>query len=75
MQLLENKLKTKDLPPDQIKIIENELKEARKLLETNEEQLSKLHGQNRRSFAVASSLFFVCFLVYGLYLMFGDKEY
>lgn len=71
---LEGKLKTKDFPVEQRQSLQNELKEARKLLETNEKLLSELHGQNRKSFMVAACLFFVIFLVYGLYAMFGEKN-
>lgn len=46
-----------------------ELKEISKLLETNEEQLKKMHKENSKSFAVAACLFFICFLVYGLYVL------
>lgn len=69
LTILENTLKTKNLPPEQKKSIETELQEVRKLLATNEDHLSQLHGQNRRTFAVAASLCFVIFLIYGIYVM------
>lgn len=70
MSNLEEQLKTRKVPPEVKKTIELELQEMRKLLATNEDHLSNLHRENRRSFAVAASLFFVIFLIYGLYLMF-----
>ncbi|XP_055607607.1 uncharacterized protein LOC129755243 [Uranotaenia lowii] len=46
-----------------------ELDEIKKLLKTNEEMLHKLHRENSRSFAIAACLFFICFLVYGIYVL------
>ncbi|GLV33694.1 hypothetical protein CBL_11420 [Carabus blaptoides fortunei] len=69
LTILEKILKSKKLPPEQRRTIENELLEVRKLLATNEDHLSQLHGQNRRTFAVAASLFFSIFLIYGIYVL------
>ncbi|EDS44846.1 conserved hypothetical protein [Culex quinquefasciatus] len=46
-----------------------ELVAIKKLLEDNEQKLHKLHKENSKSFAIAACLFFVCFLIYGIYVL------
>uniref|UniRef100_A0AAG5DE29 Coiled-coil domain-containing protein 167 n=1 Tax=Anopheles atroparvus TaxID=41427 RepID=A0AAG5DE29_ANOAO len=66
---MEQNLTDPSLPEDRKREISLELKEISKLLETNEELLKKMHKENSKSFAVAACLFFICFLVYGLYVL------
>lgn len=66
---MEQNLNDPDLPEDRRRELSLELKEIAKLLETNEELLKKMHKENSKSFAVAACLFFICFLVYGLYVL------
>uniref|UniRef100_A0A182WJQ4 Coiled-coil domain-containing protein 167 n=1 Tax=Anopheles minimus TaxID=112268 RepID=A0A182WJQ4_9DIPT len=69
IQRLERSLNDPNLPEDRRRELSLELKEIGKLLETTEEQLKKMHKENSKSFAVAACLFFICFLVYGLYVL------
>ncbi|XP_058120964.1 uncharacterized protein LOC131281883 [Anopheles ziemanni] len=66
---MEQNLTDPNLPEDRRRELSLELKEISKLLETNEELLKKMHKENSKSFAVAACLFFICFLVYGLYVL------
>ncbi|XP_035907685.1 uncharacterized protein LOC118510226 [Anopheles stephensi] len=66
---MERNLNDPTLPEERRRELSLELKEIAKLLETNEEQLKKMHKENSKSFAVAACLFFICFLVYGLYVL------
>uniref|UniRef100_A0A182UZK4 Coiled-coil domain-containing protein 167 n=1 Tax=Anopheles merus TaxID=30066 RepID=A0A182UZK4_ANOME len=66
---MERNLNDPRLPEERRREMALELKEISKLLETNEEQLKKMHKENSKSFAVAACLFFICFLVYGLYVL------
>ena len=51
---------------------ELELLELKKLIKTNEDQLSGLHKENSKTFIIASIVIFLFFLVYGFYsLIFG----
>lgn len=47
----------------------DELRDIKRLLEDNEQKLYKLHRENSKSFAIAACLFFICFLVYGVYVL------
>ncbi|EAT44360.1 AAEL001369-PA [Aedes aegypti] len=66
---MERRLTDPQMPEERRKEIETEITEIKKMLETNEEMLHKLHRENSKSFAVAACLFFVCFLVYGIYVL------
>uniref|UniRef100_A0A182P249 Coiled-coil domain-containing protein 167 n=1 Tax=Anopheles epiroticus TaxID=199890 RepID=A0A182P249_9DIPT len=66
---MERNLNDPSLPEDRKREMWLELKEIGKLLETNEQQLKQMHKENSKSFAVAACLFFICFLVYGLYVL------
>lgn len=69
IQLLESSLKSPNLSDDKRKVMEHEINEIKKLLDTNKELLSQLHKENSKSFALTASLVFACFLVYGVYVM------
>ncbi|XP_052896311.1 uncharacterized protein LOC128303409 [Anopheles moucheti] len=69
LRRLELNLKDPSVAEDRRREMTLELKEIAKLLETTEEQLKKMHKENSKSFAVAACLFFICFLVYGLYVL------
>lgn len=48
---------------------EAELESVKEVIKTNEEKLQGLRKENTKSFMVAASMVFACFLFYGLYLM------
>lgn len=66
---MESRLQNDELPDMKRKEIENELTEIKKLLDKNEVILKGLHKENSRSFVVAVMVMFLCFLVYGIYVM------
>lgn len=66
---LEERLKSPELPNDKKTAMEMELVEIKKLLTTNKTLLTSLHKENSKSFALAASLIFICFLIYGVYVM------
>ncbi|KAB0796677.1 hypothetical protein PPYR_10738 [Photinus pyralis] len=74
---LESKLASTALPNVKKEIISRELLEVRKLLITNEEHLSKLRGQNRKSFILVMFLLFFCFILYVVYrfILDGNTSY
>lgn len=69
IETMQTRLWNEELPDGKRKEIENELVEIRKLLDKNEEILKGLHKENSRSFVVAVMIMFLCFLVYGIYVM------
>ncbi|KYN36238.1 hypothetical protein ALC56_09198, partial [Trachymyrmex septentrionalis] len=53
--------------------LENELEEVKEVLRRNEKELQNLRKENSKSFMIAACLVFVCFLIYGTYLLiFGN---
>lgn len=66
---MEDQLNDSDLPEIKRRQVQTELLEIKKLLDRNEEILSKLHKQNSHSFVLAVMIMFLCFLVYGIYVM------
>lgn len=70
VNILEKRLKTKLLTLENRERLETELEEVKDVLKRNEEKLLGLRKENTKSFMVAASLVFTCFLLYGLYLMF-----
>lgn len=73
VHVLEKKLKTQLLTMETRERLETELEEVKEALKRNEEKLQGLRKQNTRSFMVAASMVFACFLLYGLYLMLYGK--
>lgn len=69
MKSLEAALDSEDVQPDKRDDLELELADIKKVLEASREQLTALQKKNRQSFMVAAILFFICFLLYGLYVM------
>lgn len=69
IELLESNLKSPNLSDDKRKVMEHEINEIKKLLNTNKDLLGDLHKENSKSFALTASLVFACFLVYGVYVM------
>lgn len=67
---MEQQLGSPKFPEDKRKTTENDLAEIKKLLEKNEEVLKSLHKENSKSFVLAVLIMFLCFLVYGVYMMF-----
>lgn len=73
VEVIEKKLKTKLLTTENRERLENELEEVKEVLRRNEKKLQSLRKENSKSFMVAACLIFVCFLLYGIYLMiFGN---
>lgn len=70
LDMLTKKLKTKLFTMETREELETQLEEIKEVLKKNEEKLKKLRRQNTKSFMVAASIIFACFLLYGLYLMF-----
>lgn len=70
VNMLERKLKTKLLTMENRERLETELEDVKEVLKRNEQKLQSLRKENTKSFMVAASLVFACFLFYGLYLMF-----
>lgn len=66
---MESRLQSDELPDMKRKEVENELTEIKKLLDKNEEILKGLHKENSRSFVLAVMVMFLCFLIYGIYVM------
>lgn len=66
---MESRLRNDELPEIKRKEVENELTEIKKLLDKNEEILKGLHKENSRSFVLAVMVMFLCFLIYGIYVM------
>ncbi|KOC63127.1 hypothetical protein WH47_02636 [Habropoda laboriosa] len=73
LDVLEKKLKTKLLTMESREELETKLEEIKEVLKKNEEKLKRLRKQNTKSFMVAASLAFACFLLYGLYFMIYGK--
>lgn len=72
---LEKKINSRDLPESKKSDLQRELVEVRKLLSTNEEQLSGLHKQNMKSFYIVVAFAFVCFAVYLLYILVEGRDF
>ncbi|XP_058835506.1 uncharacterized protein LOC131692464 [Topomyia yanbarensis] len=66
---MERRLDDPELPEERREEVKLEISEIKKLLQTNEEMLHKLHKENSKSFAIAACLFFICFLIYGIYVL------
>lgn len=69
MKSLEAAIDAEDVPDEKRDDLELELSDIRKVLMASKEQLVALQKKNRQSFMVAAILFFLCFLVYGVYVM------
>ncbi|KYN13420.1 hypothetical protein ALC57_14433, partial [Trachymyrmex cornetzi] len=73
VEIIERKLKTKLLTTVNREKLENELEEVKEVLRRNEKELQNLRNENSKSFMIAACLIFVCFLIYGTYLLiFGN---
>ncbi|XP_044253130.1 uncharacterized protein LOC123004078 [Tribolium madens] len=75
VQLLEKKIESDEIPNSKKNNMKKELLEVRKLLTTNETQLSQLHGHNRKSFAFVAAFCLVCFTVYALYILVQGPDF
>lgn len=69
MKSLEAALDSEDVSAEKQDDLELELADIRKVLEASKEQLTGLQKKNRQSFVLAAILFFLCFLIYGVYVM------
>ncbi|XP_046815238.1 uncharacterized protein LOC124422603 [Vespa crabro] len=74
VEVIEKRLKTKLLTIENRERLENELEEVKTVLKINEQKLYGLRKENTRSFMIAASIIFICFLIYGLYCMFNTRE-
>ncbi|XP_060832736.1 uncharacterized protein LOC132916613 [Bombus pascuorum] len=70
LDVLKKRLKTKLLTMETREELESKLEEIQEVLVKNEEKLKSLRRQNTKSFMVAASMIFACFLLYGLYVLF-----
>lgn len=66
---LEAALDSEDIPEDKQNDLELELADIKKVLDASKEKLAQLHKKNQQSFIVAAILFFICFLIYGIYVI------
>ena len=66
---LEGKLKFLHPESTDRKIIESELTEIKKLVETHQNGLKSLRQQNRKSFMFVAGLIFFIFLSYSIYVL------
>lgn len=71
---LEDELISKNVPEEKQKMIETELIEVRKTLNTNKEMLSKLHKDNMKSFSFVVILLCGCFTLYVIYILLGGLD-
>ncbi|XP_046734060.1 uncharacterized protein LOC124404172 [Diprion similis] len=69
VELIEKKLRTKLLTIENRNRLERELEEVKDVLDRNEKALKDLRHENTRSFMIAASFVFACFLLFGLYSM------
>lgn len=69
IEVIERTLKRKMMINENRKELENRLEEIKEVLKENEEKLRILRKENSKSFVVVGCLVFICFLLYGLYLM------
>lgn len=74
VEVIERKLKTKLLTSENRERLENELEEVKRVLKIDEKKLRDLQKENTRSFIIAASLVFICFLVYGVYCLITTRE-
>lgn len=74
IETIEKALRLRELTPDQRTDFEKELDLLKNLLKQNEEQLKSLQKENYRTGIIATALIFICFLVYGLQVMFWNKS-
>lgn len=71
IKVLEKKIQTDEFSEKKKLLAETELKEIKKLVNTNEELLSNLHKENRKTFIISACLVVGGFLLYGLYVIFN----
>jgi len=69
VEVIERKLKTKLLTTENRERLEKELEEVKAVLRRNEKELQSLRKENSKSFMVVVCLIFICFLLYGVYVM------
>ena len=66
---MEKRLESPELSAEKKHEVATELKEIKKLLNVNKELLHGLRKENSKSFILTACLVFLCFLIYGLYVM------
>lgn len=69
VEALERKLKCSDDTGAQYEATRRELADVKKLLATNQDQLSTLHKHNRKSFMFGAALVLIIFTMYMLYIL------
>ncbi|KZS12819.1 uncharacterized protein LOC116928966 [Daphnia magna] len=74
IETVEKALRLRELTPDQRTEFEKELDLLKTVLKNNEEQLKSLQKENYKTGIIAMALIFICFLVYGLQVMFWNKS-
>ncbi|XP_052860849.1 uncharacterized protein LOC128267930 [Anopheles cruzii] len=69
MRNLEDQMESPNPSDVRMKEYWDELTELRLQLAENRQKVEKMQNKRFNSFAVAACLFFICFLVYGLYVL------
>lgn len=70
---IQKKLNSKLLTIDDRERLECELGKVQDVLRKNEDILKRLRRENSKSFMIAASLIFICFLLFGIYSMFFGR--
>lgn len=67
IEIIEKKMASKDLSPEQEKSMKSELEEVKKLLAKNSEILKNLHTGNRGNFFIAFAILFTIIMIFILF--------
>lgn len=67
VEVIEKKLRTKLLTIENRNRLERELEDVKNVLSVNQKALKDLRHENTRSFMIAASFAFACFLLFGIY--------
>ena len=70
IETIERALRLRELTPEERTTFEQEINILKDSLKVNEENLKSLRKENHITGVLVTALIFVCFLVYGLYVMF-----
>jgi len=70
IETIERALRLRELTLEERTKFDHELAALKDLLKTNEKYLKALQTENFKTGLLTSSLIFICFLCYGLYVMF-----
>lgn len=74
IEMVERALRLKELTSEQRTEFEMELDLLKTILKKSEEQLTALRKENTRTGIIAAAFIFICFLLYGLQVMYANKN-